>query len=199
VYYRECKFHGCGLIVSPLLLITRMHFISILKGASALISMVETCFKNSRKDAIGLGKKKTKQYTLQRSGIQLNVGSSNMHLYRHTTFYVLPLSFDYLENINHFGTSQKCAVLFGAGMTFPSTRTKMARFFLLSWDHTDYHKHHLCSQACSTSISQSSKLIHLNGHDHNYDMCSAYLPRVQNEMKTGLIVDQKLCGRNAYL
>lgn len=59
------------------------------------------------------------------------VGSSNMHLYRHTTFYVLPLSFDYLENINHSGTSQKCAVLFGAGMTFPSTKTKMARFFSL--------------------------------------------------------------------
>lgn len=150
-YYRECKFHGCGLIVSPLLLITRMHFISILKGASALISMVKTCFKNSRKDAIGLGKKnKTVCTTEIRDTI---VGSSNMHLYRHTTFYVLPLSFDYMENINHSGTSQKCAVLFGAGMTFTSTKTKMARFFLLSWDHTDHHKHHLCSQACSTSIS----------------------------------------------
>lgn len=123
-YYRECKFHGCGLIVSPLLLITRMHFISILKGASALISMVETCFKNSRKDAIGLEKKKqTKQYTLQRSGIQLLAPSICTCIdIRHSTYWRL------LGNINHSGTSEKCAVLFGAGTTFHRPRPRWQDF-----------------------------------------------------------------------
>ena len=72
-----------------------MHFISILKGASALISLVETCFKNSGKDAIGLEEKKTNKTVYTAEIRDTIVGSFYMHLYRHTTFYILATTWKY--------------------------------------------------------------------------------------------------------